>query len=69
MNYSTLYCPKCGNELISLGGDLNKCQNPSCDYLIQGFNTIDISFKSKGIAKALSNLCPYSFKFDNVYCY
>ena len=28
MNYSTLYCPKCGNELIFLGGDLNKCQNP-----------------------------------------
>lgn len=62
------YCPKCGKELISYGNSLYKCPNIGCNYTLIGENVIDISFKSKGIAKALSNLCPYPFKIDGTEC-
>lgn len=68
MNKLTLYCPKCGNELISYEKGLYKCQKSNCNYTLTGQNVIDISFKSKGIAKALSNLCPYTFKIAGVEC-
>ena len=58
------YCPKCGSILDSL----QKCTNLTCDYQLFGTNTIDISYKAKGIAKALSNLAPYPFTFDDVLC-
>lgn len=66
-----LYCPHCGLELVPdysyVSEDLYRCANCST-YRLSEVNTIDISFKSKGIAKALSNLCPYPFEFDGVKC-
>lgn len=58
------YCPKCGKILDSL----QKCTNLSCDYQLIHENTIDIGYKSKGIAKALSYLAPYPFTFDAIPC-
>jgi len=65
------YCPKCGKELIDKSSHVKKfflliCED--CTYCISNPNIIDISFKSKGLAKALSNLCPYPFEFDDVKC-
>lgn len=68
MNKFVPYCPKCGKELTSYGNELYKCPNHSCNYTLTGDNVIDISFKSKGIAKALSNLCPYDFLINGVKC-
>ena len=64
-----LYCPKCGS-LLSKGyySTLYQCTDLSCDYKLNEHNTIDIGYKSKGIAKALSNLSPYPFILDGVYC-
>lgn len=71
MNKLTLYCAVCGEELVKehdsiMMLDLWKCKK--CNYILTNPNTIDISFKSKGLAKALSNLCPYPFEFDGVKC-
>ena len=68
MSNLILHCPKCGKELTKGTSTLYECNNLSCNYTLNEENTIDISFKSKGISKALSNLCPYPFTFDNVYC-
>jgi len=71
MSTLTLYCPTCGEELVKkhddiANYDLWKCKK--CHYILTNPNTIDISFKSKGIAKALSNLCPYPFQFEGINC-
>ncbi|MBR5227628.1 MAG: hypothetical protein IKV94_03225 [Clostridia bacterium] len=60
----SLYCPICGSGLLTSG----HCKNRDCYYLLPDTNSIDISFKSQGIAKALSNICNYKFSFDNVEC-
>ena len=64
------YCPKCGSEVIySLTTHhLYRCSNASCDYFLDSENTIDIGYKAKGIQKALSNFCPYPFKFSGLDC-
>ena len=69
------YCPKCGEKLIryesdkyclmcsySLSQVCHSCNDEQIDSIL------DISFKSKGLAKALSNLCNYSFVKDGVTC-
>ncbi len=63
-----LYCPKCGEKLIKNTTALYACSNYLCNYRLNEENTIDIGYKSKGLAKALSNLCPYPFIFDGIYC-
>ena len=68
MSRLILYCPKCGKELIKSQGNSYQCPDFHCNYILQDGNTIDISFKSKGIAKALSNLCNYPFTIDDVKC-
>jgi len=74
MNEVKHYCPKCGEEAISsIKGHmiLYKCSNEECSYTYNidaNKDVIDISFKSKGLAKALSNLCPYPFEFDGIKC-
>jgi len=65
---SKLYCPKCGKELAHRLNSWYECLNDSCHYRLTEENTIDISFKSKGLAKALSNLCNYPFFMDGIYC-
>lgn len=74
MNF-TQYCPECGEKLIYYGND-KYCLN--CSYKLsqvchsyndeQRDRILDISFKSKGLAKALSNLCNYPFVKDGVVC-
>ena len=74
MNF-TQYCPKCGEKLIYYVND-KYCLN--CSYKLsqvchscndeQRELILDISFKSKGLAKALSNLCNYPFVKDGVSC-
>ena len=68
MNNLKLYCPKCGKELESFCDIYYQCPSKSCYYRLNEKNTIDISFKSIGLAKALSNLCPYPFIIDNIAC-
>lgn len=72
MNDFILYCPKCGKKLTDYYYGylkLYRCENPACDYKNKlTENTIDISYASNGISKALSNLCPYSFVIDSVRC-
>lgn len=63
-----LYCPKCGKKLIKCTSAQYVCSNQECDYKLNEKNTIDIGYKSKGLAKSLSNLCPYPFIFDGIYC-
>ena len=65
------YCPKCGEKLIDRSNHVKKFFILVCDkckYSLTDSSIVDISFKSKGIAKALSNLCPYPFEFDGVAC-
>ena len=68
MNKIKHYCPKCGKELAQRLDSYYECVNDSCYYRLHEHETIDISFKSIGIAKALSNLCPYPFMLDGIYC-
>lgn len=69
MNNLKLYCPECGSVLANrIGSSMYECINPSCTYKLNENNTIDISFSSKGLSKALSNLCPYPFEIDGVKC-
>ena len=57
-------CPRCGSPITPSG----TCSKEGCWYVRTDENSIDISFKCQGIAKALSNLCNYKFTFDNVEC-
>ena len=68
MNFNELYCPKCGSPLFYEFSKDYYCKNETCNYSLHNPDVIDISYKSHGIAKALSNLCPYPFTFDNVEC-
>lgn len=68
MHNFKFYCPKCGAPLTYGCRVLYQCSNPSCNYRLDDENTIDISFKSTGIAKALSNLCSYPFTFEAIHC-
>lgn len=68
MNNLKFYCPKCGKELIPFSSIYYYCESNACDYKLFEKDTIDISFKSVGIAKALSNLCPYPFTIDGINC-
>lgn len=71
MNELKLYCPKCGKELKDVSDHVKKISLFVCDecrYLLPNPKIIDISFKAKGLAKALSNLCAYPFEFDGVKC-
>lgn len=58
------FCPRCGSPI----DENDMCSNDDCWYVLISHNIIDISFKSKGIAKALSNLCNYPFTFDGISC-
>ncbi len=71
MKKPNLFCPICGEKLVTKEDHVMKysfyvCEK--CKYSLNNSKVIDISFSSKGLAKALSNLCPYSFTFDDVYC-
>ena len=71
MKILKLYCPHCGEPLTYHHDPLQKYRLHVCDkckYSLTNSSTVDISFKSKGIAKALSNLCPYPFEFDGTKC-
>lgn len=68
MNNSKRYCPKCGKELAQRLNSNYECISISCQYKLTTNDIIDISFKSKGLAKALSNLCPYPFTIDGIKC-
>ena len=68
MDNSRLFCPKCGRELARRLGSWYECINEHCHYRLSETDTIDISFNSKGISKALSNLCSYPFVIDGVHC-
>ena len=63
-----MICEKCGGTInySSIIGDY-LCS--SCGFGAEDMNIIDISFKKHGLAKALSNLCPYPFVFEEFYCY
>lgn len=62
------FCPKCGEHLITHDLKTYYCPVPECRYKLDDLDTIDISFKSQGLAKALSNLCNYTFTFDGIKC-
>lgn len=64
----TPYCPKCGKQLISIDFITYHCASAECNYSLGSKYIIDISFKSQGFAKALSNLCNYKFIFDCIEC-
>jgi len=71
MNELKRYCPICGKELTEKADHVKKyfiyvCED--CNYSLANSRIIDISFKAKGLAKALSNLCPYPFEFDGIKC-
>lgn len=71
MKKTQLFCPHCGTELIAKEDPIMKyviyiCEK--CKYSLTNPNIIDISFKAKGLAKALSNLCAYPFEFEGIKC-
>ena len=68
MNNLKRYCPKCGKELAQRLNSYYECISISCQYKLTTNDIIDISFKAKGISKALSNLCPYPFTIDGIQC-
>lgn len=69
MNNFKPYCPKCGAPLTTGANTLYYCSDyVNCYYTLDEENTIDIGYKGKGISKALSNLCPYPFVIDGIFC-
>lgn len=72
MNGLNYYCPKCGEKLVDRSNRTDELSClyvcDSCKYSLTDPNVLDISFKTQGLSKALSNLCPYPFEFDGVQC-